>query len=177
MSNILFIDIRNPDELFLKRLTSEHDYINMPMNTIRFNLHFIRILASQYKNIYLICQSGSRSLFIYNKYFRDNENFKNVNTDMNLQFKYLKKKENVITMKNNKTIKVYVKIPDAHNFYNITRVIQLFFGVIFLLICTLLILNKRLIASIISLVIGLMAIFNSLTNTCLLSFFLRDLLN
>lgn len=176
MSNIFFIDIRNPDELMMKRLT-DNNYVNLPMNTIRFNLNFIKLLTSAYDKIYIICHSGARSLFIYNKYFKDKEEFKKVHVNKDIQFLKLNDGKNIITTKSNKELIINVKSSNKFNFYNITRIIQFIMGIVLLLIVLLLILDMRLTASLIAIFFGLMTIFNSLTNTCTLSLLLRDLLN
>ena len=85
----LFIDIRKSDEVYSKHFdeSQEYSFYNIPMNMIRFNTQMIIKNLEKFDEIYIVCQSSSRSQFIKNKYFKDNERIK---VSKNLQFINLK---------------------------------------------------------------------------------------
>jgi rhodanese-related sulfurtransferase len=63
----LFIDIRKSDEVYSKHFdqSQEYSFYNIPMNMIRFNVQTINNLKD-FDEIYIVCQSSSRSQFIKN---------------------------------------------------------------------------------------------------------------
>ena len=74
----LFIDIRKSDEVYSKHfdLSQDYSFYNIPMNMIRFNSQTIINHIEYYDEIYIVCQSASRSKFIKDKYFNQYEKIK-----------------------------------------------------------------------------------------------------
>jgi rhodanese-related sulfurtransferase len=64
----LFIDIRKSDEVYSKHFdqSQEYSFYNIPMNMIRFNAQTIINNLKDFDEIYIVCQSSSRSQFIKN---------------------------------------------------------------------------------------------------------------
>ena len=85
----LFIDIRKSDEVYAKHFdqSQEYSFYNIPMNMIRFNAQTIIKHLDYVDEIYIVCQSSSRSQFIKNKYFND---YKKIKVSQTLQFSNLK---------------------------------------------------------------------------------------
>ena len=176
----LFIDIRKSDEVYSKHFDENHkqDYYNIPMNMIRFNSKTIIKHLEYFDEIYIICQSGNRSRFIKEKYFQDNNKIK---VDDELQFANFKIGKNVVEL-NGESIVISISGKDSFNLYSITRILQLFLGILIILIggYTLLhIKNKKInmIPLIILVIMGINAFYNSLTSTCTITSLLRDYLN
>ena len=71
-------------EFIKKRFDNSKDYsfYNITMNMIRFNIKNI-ISHLDYYIFYIICQSGNRSSFIKDKYFKEYEKIK-VNNEFQL---------------------------------------------------------------------------------------------
>lgn len=182
MSNYLFIDIRKSDEVYSRRfdISKHYDVYNIPMYMIRFNVDMIKKHLQYKKNIYIVCNSESRSNFIKNKYFA---NYPNIIVDSKLQFNKLNYGSNNIIIDNN-NIKLNVIGSNTFNLYNIMRITQIILGTLIVLIggYTLYSVYPKnnfinIILLIILLFFGLMAIFNGLTSTCSVSVILIDYLN
>lgn len=177
-NNVLFIDIRNGDEV-LKHSITNHEVLNIPMNMIRFNISNLEKIFNNYDLVILICYSSSRSKFIYDKYFKKNDILQNVIYSKELQFKNLKAGDNIFDIENFGQINVQTTKPNKFNLYNLTRVIQLLLGII-IISCSLFIYflpKYKLVFLIILFIFGFNAIFNSLTNTCTISLLFRNQLN
>jgi len=182
----LFIDIRKSDEVYRKRfaVSTKYSTYNIPMNMIRFNDKNIIKHLEYVDEIYIVCQSGSRSKFIKDKYFSDYENIK---VSKNLQFIKLKLGMNNVNLSGNKNVDVTVVGNNQFNLYNITRIIQLMLGSLILLLAGYTYFNiikskknAKYINSIpllILILFGIMAIINGLTSTCTISNVFIDYLN
>ena len=182
----LFIDIRKSDEVYRKRfaVSTKYSTYNIPMNMIRFNDKNIIKHLEYVDEIYIVCQSGSRSKFIKDKYFSDYENIK---VSKNLQFIKLKIGMNNVNLSGNKNVDVTVVGNNQFNLYNITRIIQLMLGSLILLLAGYTYFNiikskknAKYINSIpllILILFGIMAIINGLTSTCTISNVFIDYLN
>jgi hypothetical protein len=178
--NFIIIDIRNSDEVLTKHydLTKMTNFYNIPSNMIRFNRKVILSHLKWVDTIYLVCNSSKRSQFIKNKYFSKEPK---VVVEELLQFNKIKKpgKYNFL-LKNNKNISVWISGSFRYNFYNLTRIIQTILGTIMLICALYLLKNKKCNTNIplyILLLIGSMALFNGLTNTCTISLVFKNLLN
>ena len=174
----ILVDIRKSDEVFSKHFDGKKmtNFYNIPMNMIRFNKGGLENHLQYVEKIYIICRSGTRSQFIKDKYFKDNDK---VVVDKALQFnKFSEKGENTITLDNGEKITVFVNGDFSFNLYNLTRIIQLMLGSI-IIICSSLLWNKCSLKYplVILLFFGSMAVFNALTNTCTLSIVFKNLLN
>jgi hypothetical protein len=112
----LFIDIRKSDEVYSKHFdqSQEYSFYNIPMNMIRFNTQMIINNLKEFDEIYIVCQSSSRSQFIKNKYFKDNEKIK---VSQNLQFINFKHGSNNILLNENTNIKINIVGSNSFNFY------------------------------------------------------------
>ena len=99
----LFIDIRQSDEVYQKRFgeSPQYQFYNIPMNMIRFNAQTIINHLDYVDEIYIVCQSASRSQFIKDKYFSEYEKIK---VSKNLQFINLKFGLNNVSLNENTTI-------------------------------------------------------------------------
>ena len=177
-SKYILVDIRKSDEVFSKHFDGKKmtNFYNIPMNTIRFNVEGLESHLQYVEKIFIVCQSGARSQFIKDKYFKDNDK---VIVDKALQFKNLNAKgENTITLSNGEKMTVFVNGSFAFNLYNLTRIIQLMLGSIIIMCSTLLWNNcSSKYPLIVLLLFGCMAVFNAITNTCTLSVVFKDLLN
>jgi len=176
----LFIDIRKSDEVYRKHFgkSDQYKYYNIPMNMIRFNYQNIIEHLEYFDEIYIVCQSGSRSQFIKNKYFSNVENVK-VNKD--IQFKNFISGKNTVKI-NNENINIMVAGIDKFNLYNVMRILQLVLGTIILTAggyTYFQIKDQKInkVPLIILLIMGVNAVYNGLTSTCSLSDFLVDKLN
>ena len=183
----LFIDIRKSDEVYSKHFdqSQEYSFYNIPMNMIRFNAQTIINHLEYVDEIYIVCQSASRSQFIKNKYFNQYEKIK---VSKILQFSNLKYGLNHVSLnKNNNTnMRINIVGSNSFNFYNIMRILQTILGIIMISVggYTYMQLRKaNLLKKINSLplgvlmLFGIMVLYNGLTSTCSISMLLNDYLN
>jgi len=177
----LFIDIRKSDEVYSKHfaISKDYKYYNIPMEMIRFNKDTIKNNLEYVNEIYIVCQSGTRSQYIKKKYFATDHNIIVLDE---LQFNNLNYGKNIIKLRNY-VIDVYVEGKSGLNFYSIMRIIQTLLGLLILILggITLIELNECKKANRIPLIIlmlfGLMALINGITSTCTISIILKDYLN
>jgi hypothetical protein len=179
----LFIDIRKSDEVYAKHFdnSQEYSFYNIPMYMIRFNVQSIINNLEQFDEIYIVCQTATRSQFIKNKYFENNDKIK---VSQNLQFSNLNHGSNNVSLgENGPQVTIQVVGSNSFNFYNIMRITQTILGTIMLSVGIYIYtkLNKtnnmNMIPLIILIAFGTMAIFNGLTSTCSMSILLQDYLN
>jgi hypothetical protein len=181
----LFIDIRKSDEVYSRYFdqSQEYSFYNIPMNMIRFNAKTIINHLEYFDEIYIVCQSASRSQFIKNKYFN---NDKRIKVSEKLQFSNLKYGLNNISLNENTNIRINIIGSNSFNFYSVMRIIQTIMGMIMLSVgiyiyiqlCKEKLLKKINILPLIVLALfGSMAIYNGLTSTCSISILLEDYLN
>jgi len=181
----LFIDIRKSDEVYSKHfdLSQDYSFYNIPMNMIRFNAQNIIKHLDYVDEIYIVCQSSSRSQFIKDKYFNDYERIK---VSKNLQFVNLKHGLNNVSLNENTTMKINIVGSNSFNFYNVMRIIQTVLGLIMILVggyTYIQLKNAKLLNKINGLpliflvLFGSMALYNGLTSTCSISILLTDYLN
>ena len=181
----LFIDIRKSDEVYANHLdqSQEYSFYNIPMNMIRFNAQTIINHLEYVDEIYIVCQSGSRSQFIKNKYFKDHNRIK---VSQNLQFSNLKYGSNMVVLNENTKMRINIVGSNSFNFYNVMRIIQTILGIIMLSVGVYLYIQLRkqnvlkrinVLPLIILMLFGSMALYNGLTSTCSLSILLQDYLN
>jgi hypothetical protein len=181
MADYLFIDIRKSDEVYSRRFDKSYNYdvYYIPMYMIRFNVDMIKTHLKYKKEIYIVCNSASRSQFIKNKYFA---NDRNVIVSDSLQFNNLSQGVNTVSLQNN-SVKINVIGTNSFNLYNIMRITQIILGSLILLIGSYTLyatypyksINK--IPLIILILFGAMALFNGLTSTCTISTIFIDSLN
>jgi hypothetical protein len=183
----LFIDIRKSDEVYSKHFdqSEEYSFYNIPMNMIRFNAQTIIKHLEYVDEIYIVCQSASRSQFIKNKYFNQYEKIK---VSKILQFSNLKYGLNHVSLNKNTNTNMRINIvgSNSFNFYNIMRILQTILGIIMISVggYTYMQLRKaNLLKKINSLplgvlvLFGIMVLYNGLTSTCSISMLLNDYLN
>lgn len=181
----LFIDIRKSDEVYSRHFdqSQEYSFYNIPMNMIRFNAKTIINHLEYYDEIYIVCQSASRSQFIKNKYFN---NYKRIKVSEKLQFSNLKYGLNNISLNENTITRINIVGSNSFNFYSVMRIIQTIMGIIMLSVGIYIyiqlskekLLKKNNILSLIVLILfGSMALYNGLTSTCSISILLEDYLN
>jgi hypothetical protein len=181
MADYLFIDIRKSDEVYSRRFDKSYNYdvYYLPMYMIRFNVDMIKTHLKYKKEIYIVCNSASRSQFIKDKYFA---NDRNVIVSNSLQFNNLSQGVNTVSLQNN-SVKINVIGTNSFNLYNIMRITQIILGSLILLIGSYTLyatypyksINK--IPLIILILFGAMALFNGLTSTCTISTIFVDSLN
>ena len=184
----LFIDIRKSDEVYTRHFDQSKEYsvYNIPMNMIRFNAQMIIKHLEYVDEIYIVCQSASRSQFIKNKYFKDYERIK---VSKNLQFSNLEYGLNNVSLDENtnmKIMKINIVGSNSFNYYNVMRIIQTIMGIIMLSVGAYTymqlkkenLLNKiNSVPLIILMLFGIMALYNGLTSTCSISILLENYLN
>ena len=150
------------------------------MYMIRFNVDMIKKHLNYKKEIYIVCNSASRSQFIKDKYFA---NDRNVIVSSSLQFNNLSQGVNMVSLQNNNTVKINVIGTNSFNLYNIMRITQIILGSLILiaggytLYATYSYKNINKIPLIILILFGAMALFNGLTSTCTISTIFIDSLN
>lgn len=75
--NSLLLDIREYHEVKYQQINNDHFHYKLilyiPANMIQFNLIFLQKAFKNFDKIYIICNSGSRSKLIKNKYFKNNK--------------------------------------------------------------------------------------------------------
>jgi rhodanese-related sulfurtransferase len=180
----LFIDIRKSDEVYAKHFdqSQEYSFYNIPMNMIRFNAQTIINHLEYVDEIYIVCQSASRSQFIKNKYFNHHEKIK---VSKNIQFSKLNYGSNKVSL-NNTDMRINIIGSNSFNFYNVMRIIQTILGIIMLSVggYTYMQLSKANLLKkinslplIVLMLFGSMALYNGLTSTCSISILLKDYLN
>ena len=177
----LFIDIRKSDEVYSKHFdqSQEYSFYNIPMNMIRFNAQTIIKHLDYVDEIYIVCQSASRSQFIKNKYFNQHERIK---VSQTLQFSNLKYGLNKVSL-NNTDMRINIVGSNSFNFYNVMRIIQTIMGIIIISVGGYTYMQIRKLKKINSLplivlvLFGMMALYNGLTSTCSISILLNDYLN
>ena len=181
----LFIDIRKSDEVYTKHFdqSSEYSFYNIPMNMIRFNAQTIIKHLEYMDEIYIVCQSGNRSQFIKNKYFKD---FKRIKVSPIFQFSNLHYGLNNVALNEDTKMIINIVGSNSFNFYNVMRIIQTILGIIMLSVGIFLYLQLKkqnllkkinVLPLIILVLFGSMALYNGLTSTCSLSILLQDYLN
>ena len=181
MGDYLFIDIRKSDEVYSRRFDKSYNYdvYYIPMYMIRFNVDMIRKHINYKKEIYIVCNSATRSQFIKNKYFA---NDRNIIVSDSLQFNNLSQGHNNVVLNNN-TIKINVIGDNQFNLYNIMRITQIILGSLIIIIggytlySTYSYKNINKIPLIILILFGTMALFNGITSTCTISTIFVDSLN
>ena len=182
MADYLFIDIRKSDEVYSRRFDKSYNYdvYYIPMYMIRFNVDMIKTHLKYKKEIYIVCNSASRSQFIKDKYFAKD---RNVIVSSSLQFNNLSRGVNTVSLQNNNTVKINVIGSNSFNLYNIMRITQIILGSLILLVggytlyATYSYKNINKIPLIILILFGAMALFNGLTSTCTISTIFIDSLN
>jgi hypothetical protein len=181
----LFIDIRKSDEVYAKHFDQSQDYsfYNIPMNMIRFNAQTIIKHLDYVDEIYIVCQSASRSQFIKNKYFND---YKRIKVSQTLQFSNLKYGLNNVSLNEKTDMRINIVGSNSFNFYNVMRIIQTIMGIIMISVggYTYMQLRKANVLKkinslplIVLILFGMMALYNGLTSTCSISILLKDYLN
>ena len=181
----LFIDIRKSDEVYSKHFdqSQEYSFYNIPMNMIRFNAQTIINHLEYVDEIYIVCQTASRSQFIKNKYFNQHERIK---VSQNLQFSNLKYGLNTVSLNENTDMKINIVGSNSFNFYNVMRIIQTIMGIIMISVggYTYMQLRKanllkkmNSVPLIVLVLFGIMVLYNGLTSTCSISILLKDYLN
>ena len=181
----LFIDIRKSDEVYSKRfgLSQDYSFYNIPMNMIRFNSQSIIDHLEYFDEIYIVCQSASRSQFIKDKYFNE---YKRIKVNKNLQFANLNHGLNNVTLNKNITMKINIVGSNSFNFYNVMRIIQTIMGIIMISIGIYIYIQLRkenllkkinILPLFVLVSFGIMALYNGLTSTCSISTLLEDYLN
>ena len=181
----LFIDIRKSDEVYSKHFDQSKDYsfYNIPMNMIRFNSQTIINHLEYFDEIYIVCQSASRSQFIKDKYFN---NYAKIKVSRNLQFVNLKHGLNNVSLNENTNMTINIIGSNSFNFYNVMRIIQTVLGLLMILVggyTYIQLRNAKLlnkingIPLIVLVLFGSMAFYNGLTSTCSISILLTDYLN
>ena len=153
------------------------------MNMIRFNAQTIINHLEYYDEIYIVCQSASRSQFIKNKYFN---NYEKIKVSKNLQFVNLNHGLNNVTLNENTTMRINIVGSNSFNFYNVMRILQTVLGLIMILVggYTFMQVGRNKLFSkisatplIILVLFGGMVLYNGLTSTCSISILLTDYLN
>jgi hypothetical protein len=181
----LFIDIRKSDEVYSKHFeqSKEYSFYNIPMNMIRFNADTIINHLEYVDEIYIVCQSASRSQFIKNKYFNK---YKSIKVNQNLQFSNLKYGLNNVSIDGNTHIKINIVGSNSFNFYSVMRIIQTIMGIIMLSVGIYIYIQIRqqnllkkinVLPLFVLVAVGIMALYNGLTSTCSISMLLEDYLN
>jgi hypothetical protein len=181
----LFIDIRKSDEVYSKHFdqSKEYSFYNIPMNMIRFNADTIIKHLEYIDEIYIVCQTTSRSQFIKKKYFND---YNRIKVSEKLQFSNLQYGSNNVSIDGNTNMRINIVGSNSFNFYSVMRIIQTIMGTIMLSIGIYIytqlrkekLLKKINIVPLIVLVaFGSMALYNGLTSTCSISILLEDYLN
>jgi len=181
----LFIDIRKSDEVYSKHFdqSQEYSFYNIPMNMIRFNAQTIIDHLEYVDEIYIVCQSSSRSQFIKNKYFNE---YNKIKVSQNLQFSNLQYGLNNVHINENTNMKINIIGSNSFNFYNVMRIIQTILGTIMILVgvYTYIQLSQQnllkkinIIPLVILIFFGIMALYNGLTSTCSISILLENYLN
>lgn len=181
----MFIDIRKSDEVYSRHFDQSHEYsfYNIPMNMIRFNAQTIINHLEYFDHIYIVCESGNRSKFIKNKYFKNQNRIK---VSENLQFTNLKYGLNNVSLNEKTDIKINIVGSNSFNFYSVMRIIQTIMGIVMLSIgiyiyirlSRKILLKEFIIVPLVVLVsFGSMALYNGLTSTCSISILLEDYLN
>ena len=181
----LFIDIRKSDEVYSKHFDQSQDYsfYNIPMNMIRFNAQTIINHLDYVDEIYIVCQSASRSQFIKNKYF---SKYDNIKVSKKLQFVNLKHGLNTVSLNEKTTMRINIVGSNSFNYYNIMRILQTILGLLMILVggYTFTQIGREklfrkisAIPLIILMLFGSMVLYNGLTSTCSISILLEDYLN
>ena len=180
----LLIDLRKSDEVYSKHIeySDDHSVYNIPANMIRFNKDMIIKHLEYADKIYIVCSTARRAQYIKDKYFLD---YENIIVNEELQFSRLNYGENKIILEEG-IIKLNILGTNAFNMYSIIRVIQLILGSLIIGLggYTYYQMTKKKITKtinkiplIVLILIGVMALINSVTSTCTLSLLLQDYLN
>jgi hypothetical protein len=127
----LFIDIRKSDEVYSRHFdpSPEYSFYNIPMNMIRFNAETIIQHLEYIDEIYIVCQSATRSQFIKDKYFKD---YSRIKVSQTLQFSNLKYGSNHVSIDGHTTMKINIVGTNSFNFYSVMRIIQTIMGILML---------------------------------------------
>lgn len=131
-NSILYIDIREPYELIKFRFHNDINFINIPLLSIQFNLNLIKKLINEYDTIFLVCKSGNRATYIYNKYFKNDDQLKNIIVHNKINFNNFNIGENYININNLGTLNIKTIIND--NFIMNNNILYLLIILLLLLI-------------------------------------------
>lgn len=181
----LFIDIRKSDEAYFRHFdtSQEYSFYNIPMDVIRFNVDTIINHLNYYDEIYIVCQTSTRSQFIKNKYFN---NYDKIKVNKELQFSNLNYGLNNVSLNEFTNIQVNITGSNSFNYYSILRITQTILGIAILtlgLYTYMQLKNKKLLSKInvvpliILLLFGTNALINGLTSTCTVSTVFMNYLN
>jgi hypothetical protein len=138
---------------------------------IRFNAQTIINHLEYVDEIYIVCQSASRSQFIKNKYFKDHTRIK---VNKKFQFSNLNYGLNNVSINENTNMKINIIGSNSFNFYSIMRILQTILGIIMILVggYTYMQLRKgdllktiNSVPLIVLVLIGIMVLYNGLTST------------
>jgi hypothetical protein len=155
---------------------------------IRFNAQTIIKHLDYVDEIYIVCQSSSRSQFIKDKYFNDyiSNDYKRIKVSKILQFANLNYGLNNVSFNENTNMKINIVGSNSFNFYNVMRILQTIMGIIMIFVggyTYIQLKNAKLLKKINSLpliglaLFGSMVLYNGLTSTCSISMLLKDYLN
>ena len=185
----LFIDIRKSDEVFSRNIENPaantdtayaYEIYNIPMYMIKFNKEMIKKHTQYFDEIYIVCNSSSRSQFIKDKYFSE---YPNIKVSKSLQFDSLNYGINNVRV-NNTQLTINVVGSNNFNIYSILRITQILLGTLILLLggqtYFSIYFSKAMISLIpltVLLLFGLMALTNGLTSTCSITTIFMDYLN
>ena len=179
----IFIDIRKSDEVYSKHFdqSQEYSFYNIPMNMIRFNAETIIQHLDYVDEIYIVCESASRSEFIKHKYFH---NYSKIKVSQDVQFSKLNHGPHKVSLQG-KELNINVVGSNSFNFYNVMRIQQTIMGILMLLIGVYIyfqvrkekVVGKLTTPLLLLALFGTGALYNGLTSTCTLSTVLVDYLN
>jgi hypothetical protein len=150
---------------------------------IRFNAETIINHLEYVDEIYIVCQTASRSQFIKKKYFND---YKRIKVSQTLQFSNLKYGSNNVSVDGNTDMRINIVGSNSFNFYSVMRIIQTIMGIIMLSVGIYLYVQLKkenllkkisILPLIVLLAFGSMALYNGLTSTCSISILLENYLN
>jgi len=174
----LYIDIRSSDEVLALRFDPKYmdNYYNIPMNMIRFNREVILKHLEYVDKVYIVCNSGNRSSFIKDKYFKDEPR---IVVDKALSFKDFKLGQQNIKLENGNEVTIWTTGNKAFNMYNMTRVVQVILGTVMLLCGLLLIKNKNVHLGLKIVLVGMggVALYSGITRSCFMSLVLKNVMN
>lgn len=178
----IFIDIRGSDEVLTMQFDSnkmEYQYYNIPMNMIQFNVKTIIDHLEYIETVYIVCNSGRRSKFIKEKYFKDEPRIK---IDNNLSFNKFKMGKNNVVLADGSKITIWTTGTGKFNLNNMTRIVQVVLGSVMLIVSSFMIFhnlcsNNYIWIMYILMIMGMVALYSGITRSCFMSALLMNVIN
>lgn len=170
-STTLFIDVRNHDEVIAHQFDDNyHISLNIPADMIKFNLEILRniVRSKQYKNIYVVCRSATRSGKVHAKYFANDNILSKIKYSESLKFNNFNNSTKYI---NDLDLNIHTVRSNNSPPISMIRIVQMLLGTILLLSGSFILYSCEKFKPLkyFMIAVGLFALYSGITGSCILS--------